>query len=520
MAAISPPPRFYSGATHPTSSLRDPPPNATPPKSRSPSANGEDRSGKSRNHDADDEPSKRRRLNRPNLSPLRSTSGTTGSAAGDAKAVPSTSNNGSPSPPVSRKPSGLAPIKPIGFAAAREARASGEDGPIPSPVVMGFDFKSIDGDQLRTVRDTISIKEQQMALIAQRRKQAAASQPTTPKELTFKGWVPKTAEERRGGVGVRREKTKEKVERMTIVTSTSDAGIVPASKSAPLNQGLASQQASPRDVPSGPQTSIPHSLGLSHQHQFPGVPHTAHPHARHPPPFLDPRGAPTSHARTSLDDPPNAPPSGPTAPPGGYYASSSVRSSAQAPYDRRNFSMPSGRAYPPVSPTSRLYPPASPSGVLPSPRRPHAHAHAPSVSPSPISPQRQEYAPPPSAGFGFDADGRDGRDARLSATREPLAAPESHAARDGRDPRDVCADVVRRVEGTHAQQQAQTRDFKQTLAQANALLGNLQQSADSLQEMVRYEVGRAGSADRRELEELRERVRELESRLEQYEKRA
>lgn len=31
--------------------------------------------------------------------------------------------------------------------------------------------------------------------------------------------------------------------------------------------------------------------------------------------------------------------------------------------------------------------------------------------------------------------------------------------------------------------------------------------------MVRYEVGRAGSADRREMEELREKVKKLEERM-------
>jgi bacteriocin-like protein len=73
--------------------------------------------------------------------------------------------NDSPSKPVSgpspssetapskRGPPQLPPIKPIGFAASREARR--EDGTadraIPSPVVMGFDFKTIDEEQLKTV---------------------------------------------------------------------------------------------------------------------------------------------------------------------------------------------------------------------------------------------------------------------------------------------------------------------------------------------------------------------------------
>jgi len=150
--------------------------------------------------------------------------------------------------PPSHPRNTLAPIKPIGFAASRESRREdGTDHAIPSPVVMGFDFKQIDEEQLKTVglmglmhpkmqaenariqvRDTISIKEQQQALIAQRRREVAASTPSTPKELTFKGWTPKDPE--RQGVGRRREKTRDKVESMSIVTSASDRDVVPGSK--------------------------------------------------------------------------------------------------------------------------------------------------------------------------------------------------------------------------------------------------------------------------------------------------
>ncbi len=57
-------------------------------------------------------------------------------------------------------------------------------------------------------------------------------------------------------------------------------------------------------------------------------------------------------------------------------------------------------------------------------------------------------------------------------------------------------------------------EFKETAAGASTLLGNLQASADSLKEMVRYEVERAGSTERREIEELRERTRKLEEKAE------
>lgn len=191
-------------------------------------------------------------------------------------------SSASPAPgglgPPSRR-SQLAPIRPIGFAAAREQRRDGESGDqaIPSPVVMGFDFKQVDEDQLKTVclhllnaqgekgqepaedlteqvRDTISIREQQQALIAARRREVAASQPSTPKELTFKGWTPKEAKDQLGvvvggggfgsgsgsgstlapvsasGVGRRRDKTRDKVEQMSIVTTGIDKDVVPGSK--------------------------------------------------------------------------------------------------------------------------------------------------------------------------------------------------------------------------------------------------------------------------------------------------
>jgi hypothetical protein len=99
---------------------------------------------------------KRRRTNRGvkselavALSPVRkgsspaSPAGTALSSGGGATNVSTNSN------PRSR--ANLPPIKPIGFAQSRESRDDGQDHPIPSPVVMGFDFKMIDDQQLRTV---------------------------------------------------------------------------------------------------------------------------------------------------------------------------------------------------------------------------------------------------------------------------------------------------------------------------------------------------------------------------------
>jgi len=57
-------------------------------------------------------------------------------------------------------------------------------------------------------------------------------------------------------------------------------------------------------------------------------------------------------------------------------------------------------------------------------------------------------------------------------------------------------------------------EFKNTATQASTLLGTLQASADSLKDMVRYEVNRAGSTERREVDELKDRIKKLEERLE------
>jgi hypothetical protein len=74
-------------------------------------------------------------------------------------------------------------------------------------------------------------------------------------------------------------------------------------------------------------------------------------------------------------------------------------------------------------------------------------------------------------------------------------------------------DMMHRSEQTYQNQMSATNEFKQTAQQANSLLNSLQQSADSLKEMVRYEVDRATGADRREMDDLRDRMRALEERL-------
>jgi hypothetical protein len=53
-------------------------------------------------------------------------------------------------------------------------------------------------------------------------------------------------------------------------------------------------------------------------------------------------------------------------------------------------------------------------------------------------------------------------------------------------------------------------EFKVTANQAGALLGNLQASAESLKEMVRYEVDRALKGERDEVRRLKRRIEVLE----------
>ncbi|WVW78574.1 hypothetical protein I302_100530 [Kwoniella bestiolae CBS 10118] len=410
----------------------------------------------------------------------------------------SPSHHDSLSTRAGRNGSTLAPIKPIGFAAAREARKDGSQA-LPSPVVMGFDFKTIDEDQLKTVRDTISIKEQQQALIAARRQQVAQSQPSTPKELTFKGWAPKDPHSENpiptpresfstaagpsgpppplsgGGVGRRREKTRDKVEKMSILTSATERDVVPGSKSAPLNQGLASQQASPREPPSGSQTAVPpHTLPPIHgygHHSLNGM--------------TDPRTAPIrrggeEHEFARQQGPSSSYYNLPQTRPLGRPYESQRGPSTAIPTERRNFSVPSSNLQPPryEIPSPRRISNASTSTTA---------AHQ-AQSLSPISPR---------------------------VSREIFLAPFNQLydlLTSTDNLRYNLQDLHNRYESLYQNQLNQMTDFKVTANASNTLLGNLQKSADSLQEMVRYEVERNNGAKDREIDELKERLRRLEER--------
>ncbi|KAL0240307.1 hypothetical protein I308_106557 [Cryptococcus tetragattii IND107] len=384
---------------------------------------------------------------------------------------------------------------PMGFAANREARREeGYDvyGAVPSPVVMGFDFKTIDGEQLKTVRDTLSIKEQQQALIAARRREAAGGSivpPGTPKESlrepsTYRTWKPSEAPSvfgvvlpTSGGVGRRREKIKDKVEKMSIVTGVSDKDVIPASKSAPLDQRLITQQAN-FEPPSGSQTALPSNALPSFSSSF---------HYR-----SDTRTAPISHSRTG-------------APEGEKERSDShefARQQQQGYYWRtesrggppmgsvRNFTVPG--ALPPRF-DGPLSPPPPPPLARPS-TQPHSHTYTHSHTGSSPSSPLQPLPIPPREAFLHPFNAL--YDSLLSCT-----TLQHHLS-----------DLVSRASSLHAEQGVAVQEFRRTAGAAERLLASLQQSADSLREMVRYEVERKAREDRKEMEELKERLRKLEER--------
>jgi hypothetical protein len=87
--------------------------------------------------------------------------------------------------------------------------------------------------------------------------------------------------------------------------------------------------------------------------------------------------------------------------------------------------------------------------------------------------------------------------------------------------------LIHRAEGAYSSQMTMMSDFKVTAGTAGSVLGNLQASAESLKEMVRYEVGKAmevagagargeeqgDKGDKGEMEEMRERLRRLEEKM-------
>jgi hypothetical protein len=100
--------------------------------------------------------------------------------------------------------------------------------------------------------------------------------------------------------------------------------------------------------------------------------------------------------------------------------------------------------------------------------------------------------------------------------RFPSITSPSTARREFMQPFNQLYDTLsqaHRFEGMLAGYAHSEAQLRATTAQANELLENLQRSADNLKEMVRYEVSRARSADKKEIDELKETVRRLEESL-------
>ncbi|OXG31455.1 hypothetical protein C360_04667 [Cryptococcus neoformans Bt15] len=472
--------------------------------------------GKSRRRkdvqDADDgeHKDKRRRLTKSKPLPLAVPQTTSpnkepGSGSGSGPSTDESSQNQTNDKKIGHpaSPANLAANPPVGFAASREARrGEGYDvyGAVPSPVVMGFDFKTIDGEQLKTVRDTLSIKEQQQALIAARRREAAGSSavpPGTPKESSrepsgYKAWKQSEAPSlsgavlpTSGGVGRRREKIKDKVEKMSIMTGVIDKDVVPASKSAPLDQRLITQQAN-FEPSSGSQTALPSKALPSFSSSFHYL--------------SDPRTAPISHSRTGVDA---------GALGGGERERSDghefARQQQQGYYWRiegrggppmgsgRNFTVPG--TLPPRfdGPLSPLPPPLTRPSTQPHSHS-HTHPHSQSHTGSPPSSPLQPLPIPSREAFLYP----------FNALYDSLSSCTTL--------RHHLSDLVSRASSLHAEQDVAAQEFRSTAGAAERLLTSLQQSADSLREMVRYEIERKAREDRREMEELKERLRRLEER--------
>ena len=229
-------------------------------------------------------------------------------------------------------------------------------------------------------------------------------------------------------------------------------------QSAPLGQGLQTQQQSPRDPMSGSHGG---------HHILPPLPGYAH---------MDPRTAPLSHARTRNGDErdPRDPREAeftrgqfwrPLPRPTGYEnVPHTARPTISIPSEhRRNFT------------TSSLHPSLGPRD-----RRLSGHANGQhSQTPSPPHGVSRDPFPQPPPGSFYD--------------------PQTEQLRF------ALQDLLHRYEVALAGHVNDTAEFKNTAAQAGALMGTLQASADSIKDLVRYEVNKMASAERREYDELKEK---------------
>lgn len=238
-----------------------------------------------------------------------------------------------------------------------------------------------------------------------------------------------------------------------------------------MSQGLAAQQ---QAAMSGSQTAIPPTI-------LPPLPGYSH---------LDPRTAPISHTRTRNGDERDR---------------DRERDAREHDYSRGQF----WRALPRPSGYENMPHTARPTISIPSSDRrnfsgPQLHPPHRDRQPSGGHPSRNgQYSHSPSPPHG--------------GSRDPFPQPTNSIydlMHQADQLRYSLQDLLHRYEGAYSSQINAMGDFKSTAAQANTLLGTLQASADSLKDMVRYEVNRAGSTERREVDELKERIKKLEERME------
>jgi hypothetical protein len=393
------------------------------------------------------------------------------------------------------------PIKPIGFAASREhRRQSGGHGEIPSPVVMGFDYKNVDAEQLKTVslqltrrhttqpssmpfppfqvpptppakrnmppppantrsqaeahqvRATLSIKEQQEALIAQRRRDAAQEQQAEAKGLTFKDWQAPSDKPRSMPQG------KQSAVHLSVNTARND-DIIAASR---VCLRLIAEATTKLTKQSAPMGSL-----AAQQSGRPGMMPPVQSRNGHLAP-VDPRVAPLDRSAETGERPQ-------------YFRPSSGRYEVM-PHTAR-----------PAHPDRRSF-----TGLAgPGPAM-HQNGHERRVEAMSPSAARREFLAP------------------FERLYEVLASTEQTKF--------VLHDLHHRYESALANKVKEIGDFKATTHAASTLLNNLQQSTESLKDMVRHEISRAtpktsGSGglstdERQEFEEMKIRMKRMEELLE------
>jgi hypothetical protein len=459
-------------------------------------------------HDEDAPSGSRRKITSP--------AGRPGSKRRKTDSVPSPNSKGPDRPSTGSRLSVNVPA-PVGFAAARESRAAarGKDGDgieraIPSPVVMGFDIGNADPQQIQTVRiltfsmmvgrtdmhqvrNTILLKEQQQALIAQRRRDGLTTPVTA--SGTEHGWPNWQAETEEDNAGRKREKAREKAERLSIVPASYNAAGIERDhgskvfpprlskldadrlQSAPLNHpSMTQQQLTPREQSAhiAPQTSHPSSSHQSQQLAPPKAQIDRHPRTAHPSSAAniqqqqqqeyawEHRHRERERERDYL------------------HPIHSGRPPTSAHHDRRIVSVPS------IAPSR-----SHSNGGHHEGRIPQSPYHLP-------EPNVQNGGPP------------------SSASRQAFLAPFASwydNMHDTRTLRGQLLDLVTRGEDHMLRQEKLAADMSDHYRRSVHLLTTLQESSESLMQMVKREVAIVRQDYEKEIQSWRRRCEELSERL-------